>query len=157
MIAPGAAGMRSTRFVDFHTGKPLHDAEKCHLNAAVFDFDWERQAGELLDQHPAVEAWVKNDRLGLVVPYRKEGIARKYLPDFVVGAHERRDAARGDQGAGGGCEAQGGGGGAVVQGGDERRKVREVELSPVFWEEGAGEGVGGEEGEERGVGVGGVS
>jgi type III restriction enzyme len=84
VIAPGAAGTRSTRQVDFHTGKPLHEAEKCHLNAAVFDFDWERQAGELLDKHPAVKAWVKNDRLGLVVPYRKEGTARKYLPDFVV-------------------------------------------------------------------------
>jgi len=84
VIAPGAAGIRSTRFVDFHTGKPLHDAQKCHLNAAVFDLDWERQAGELLDAHPRVRAWVKNDRLGLVVPYRKEGVARKYLPDFVV-------------------------------------------------------------------------
>jgi len=84
LIAPGAAGTRSTRFVNFHTGKPLHDAEKCHLNAAVFDFDWERQAGELLDQHASVRAWVKNDRLGLVVPYRKDGVARKYLPDFVV-------------------------------------------------------------------------
>jgi type III restriction enzyme len=84
VIAPGAAGTRSTRTVDFHTGKPLNDAEKCHLNAAVYDFDWERQAGELLDRHPKVRAWVKNDRLGLVVPYRKDGVARKYLPDFVV-------------------------------------------------------------------------
>ena len=28
---------------------------------------------------------MKNDRLGLVVPYRKDGVARKYFPDFVVG------------------------------------------------------------------------
>ena len=27
---------------------------------------------------------MKNDRLGLVIPYRKEGTPRKYLPDFVV-------------------------------------------------------------------------
>ena len=27
---------------------------------------------------------MKNDRLGLVVPYRKDGVARKYYPDFVV-------------------------------------------------------------------------
>jgi type III restriction enzyme len=84
VITPGSAGIRSTRVVDFHTGKPLHDAKKCHLNAAVFDFDWERQAGEILDAHPRVQAWVKNDRLGLVVPHRKEGVARKYLPDFLV-------------------------------------------------------------------------
>ena len=29
-------------------------------------------------------AWVKNDRLGLVVPYREAGTPRKYLPDFIV-------------------------------------------------------------------------
>ena len=84
IIASGAAGVRSTAQVDFHTGKDLHPAQRCHLNAAVFDFDWERHAGELLDVHPAVRAWVKNDRLGLVVPYRKDGVGRRYLPDFVV-------------------------------------------------------------------------
>lgn len=84
VYAPGAAGARSTRTVDFHTGKALHDVERCHLNAAVFDSDWERQAAELLGSHPIVDAWVKNDRLGLVIPYRKEGVLRKYLPDFIV-------------------------------------------------------------------------
>jgi type III restriction enzyme len=86
VIAPGAAGVRSTRLVDFHTGKAIDwdNVKKSHLNAAVFDSEWEREAAEILDAHPAVRAWVKNDRLGLVVPYRKEGVARKYLPDFVV-------------------------------------------------------------------------
>lgn len=86
IIAPGAAGVRSTRFVDFHTGKQpdWKHVTKCHLNGAVTDFGWEAQAVEVLDAHAAVEAWVKNDRLGLTVPYRKEGVARKYLPDFVV-------------------------------------------------------------------------
>lgn len=84
VLAPGAAAVRSTRTVDFRTGKDLHEFEKCHLNAAVFDSDWERQAADLLDKHPAVDAWVKNDRLGLVIPYRKDGTAKKYLPDFIV-------------------------------------------------------------------------
>jgi type III restriction enzyme len=84
VLAPGAARTRSTRVVNFHTGKPLHDVQRCHLNAAVFDSDWERQAAELLGTHPAVAAWVKNDRLGLVIPYREEGTPRKYLPDFIV-------------------------------------------------------------------------
>jgi hypothetical protein len=48
----------------------------------VFDFGWEREAGELLDSHPAVAAWVKNDRLGRR-PCREAGTARKYKPDFV--------------------------------------------------------------------------
>jgi type III restriction enzyme len=84
VFAPGAAALRSTRTVNFHTGKPLHDVQRCHLNAAVFDSDWERKAAELLGSHPAVAAWVRNDRLGLVIPYRKEGTPRKYLPDFIV-------------------------------------------------------------------------
>lgn len=84
VVAAGAAGMRSTRTVDYYTGKELHEARKCHLTAAVFDSDWERQAAELLDNHTSVRAWVKNDRLGLAVPYRKDGIARKYFPDFLI-------------------------------------------------------------------------
>jgi type III restriction enzyme len=72
VFVPGAAGVRSTRIVNFHTGKELHDVQRCHLNAAVFDSDWERQAAELLGSQPAVAAWFKNDRLGLVIPYRKE-------------------------------------------------------------------------------------
>ena len=84
ILAPGAASSRSTRFVNFHTGKPLYDVEKCHLNAAVFDSGWEREAADLLGSHAAVSAWVKNDRLGLAIPYRKEGISKRYLPDFIV-------------------------------------------------------------------------
>lgn len=68
----------------FHTGKELHEARRRHLNAAEFDQGWEKEAGELLDSHPVVCAWVKNDRLGLIVPYRKDGVGRKYLPDFIV-------------------------------------------------------------------------
>jgi type III restriction enzyme len=84
ILAPGAASIRSTRLVDFHTGKDLHEVTRCHLNAAVYDSDWERETGELLGFHPAVEAWAKNDRLGLVIAYRKDGVAKKYFPDFVV-------------------------------------------------------------------------
>jgi type III restriction enzyme len=84
VLAPGAAGMRSTRVENFYTGKQLHEVQRCHLNAAVFDSEWERQAAELLGSHRAVAAWVKNDRLGFVISYRKEGTLRKYLPDFVI-------------------------------------------------------------------------
>jgi type III restriction enzyme len=86
IIARGASGIRTTAMVNFHTGKDIDEehVKKCHLNAAVFDSSWERQAAEILDNHDRVRAWVKNDRLGLVVPYRKDGVARKYLPDFVV-------------------------------------------------------------------------
>jgi type III restriction enzyme len=84
VLAPGLAATRSTGVVNFYTGKELHDVAKCHLNAAVFDSDWEREAAEMLGAHPAVRAWVKNDRLGLAIQYRKDGVARRYLPDFIV-------------------------------------------------------------------------
>jgi type III restriction enzyme len=84
VLAPGISATRSTGLVDFHTGKELHAVANGHLNAAVFDSDWEREAAEILGTHPAVRAWVKNNRLGLVIPYRKEGVARRYFPDFVA-------------------------------------------------------------------------
>ena len=86
IIANGASGIRTTAMVKFHTGKAIDEehVNKCHLNAAVFDSSWERQAAEILDKHDKVRAWVKNDWLGLAITYRKDGVARKYLPDFVV-------------------------------------------------------------------------
>ncbi len=49
IFARGAAAIRSTRMVNFYTGKTLHDVQRCHLTAAVFDSDWERQA--VTDRH----------------------------------------------------------------------------------------------------------
>lgn len=85
IIAAGVAGMRSTRHVQFHTGRPLYPVAKCHLNAAVYDTkSWEQAAAMGLDTHARVQAWVKNDHLGFTVPYRNAGVRREYLPDFIV-------------------------------------------------------------------------
>lgn len=85
VIAPGPAGERSTRFVEFFTGRQPWPAGKCHLNAMVADTrTWEQAAATALDAHPAVRRWVKNEHLGFVVPYRKDGVRRRYLPDFIV-------------------------------------------------------------------------
>lgn len=84
IIAAGASGVRSTANVNFYTSKDPYPVGKCHLNMGVFDLGWEVESAEQLDQHARVRAWVKNDRLGLVIPYRKDGVARKYLPDFLV-------------------------------------------------------------------------
>ncbi|KFN49308.1 BPTD_3080 family restriction endonuclease [Arenimonas composti] len=85
IIPSGAAGIRSTAHINFYTGKELHEATKSHTNASVFDSEWEREAALLLDAHEGVEAWVKNVRLGLSIPYRdNQGGARRYIPDFIV-------------------------------------------------------------------------
>jgi len=38
----------------------------------------------VLESHPRVRAYVKNHNLGLEVPYRMGGEARRYRPDFIV-------------------------------------------------------------------------
>ncbi len=84
-IPMGAAGRGSTGHVDFHTTKPICAANKCHLNAMVADTErWEQSAGFVLDTHPAVTRWVKNEHLGLRIPYRKHGVPANYLPDFIA-------------------------------------------------------------------------
>ncbi|WP_139559626.1 BPTD_3080 family restriction endonuclease [Methylotetracoccus oryzae] len=85
VIPQGAAGRGSTLYVDFHTTKPIYPVTKCHLNAMVADTKkWEQSAAFLLDSHPGVTKWVKNDRLGFLIPYRNKGIPARYVPDFLV-------------------------------------------------------------------------
>jgi type III restriction enzyme len=82
---PIVTGIRSTKWVDFHTGKDIAPVQKCHLNAGVFDTKLaEQQAAYIFDTDERVDRWVKNERLGFVIPYRREGIQRKYFPDFIV-------------------------------------------------------------------------
>jgi len=84
-IPQGAAGRGATGYVDFHTTKPICPAEKCHLNAMVADTEkWEQSAGFVLDTHPSVNRWVKNEHLGLRIPYRKHGVPANYYPDFIA-------------------------------------------------------------------------
>ena len=85
IIPQGAAGRGSTLYVDFHTTKPIYPVTHCHLNAMVADTQkWEQSAAFMLDTHPGVKRWVKNDRLGFHIPYRSRGLPAKYLPDFIV-------------------------------------------------------------------------
>ena len=76
----------STRHVGFNTTKPVYatDPARCHLNVAVLDSDWEAQLGFVLDHHPRVLAWAKNQGLGFEVPYQHGGAAHVYVPDAIV-------------------------------------------------------------------------
>lgn len=85
IIPQGAAGRGSTLYVDFHTTKPIYPVTRCHLNAMVADTKkWEQSAAFLLDSHPGVVRWVKNDRLGFTISYRHRGLLSNYVPDFIV-------------------------------------------------------------------------
>lgn len=58
--------------------------EKSHISHAVCDSGLERKMCAVLDSHRLVEAWVKNHRLYLEVPYLYFGTSYRYRPDFVV-------------------------------------------------------------------------
>jgi len=77
----------STRHVNFRTSKTLRwetDARKCHVNWAILDSEWEGEFCRVAESHPKVVSYVKNQNLGLEVPYRWQSEMRKYLPDYIV-------------------------------------------------------------------------
>lgn len=85
IIAKGAAGIRSTYTVDFHTSRDVQPVQKCHLSALVADTaTWEQSAAFALDKHLGVLAWIKNDPLGFEIAYRRDHSGRRYLPDFIA-------------------------------------------------------------------------
>ncbi|MCA3305757.1 MAG: DEAD/DEAH box helicase family protein [Roseomonas sp.] len=76
----------SSAFVNFNTSKPVWKtaADKCHLNYVVTDSDWEAEFCRVAEKHPRVLAYVKNQGLGLEVPYLLAGEPRRYRPDFIL-------------------------------------------------------------------------
>ena len=78
--------MGSTADVDFPTSKPTYDTDArfCHVNKVAYDSGWEAEFCRMIESHPQVRAYVKNQGLGFTAPYRDGPIARDYLPDFIV-------------------------------------------------------------------------
>jgi Type III restriction enzyme, res subunit. len=77
----------STTHVNFTTSKKTRwetDARRCHINWVICDGDWEAEFCRVVESHPKVRAYVKNQGLGLDVPYRYGSEVRTYIPDFIV-------------------------------------------------------------------------
>jgi type III restriction enzyme len=77
----------SSAHVNFTTSKALRwqtDPNKCHVNWVVCDSDWEAELCRVVEGHPRVRAYVKNQGLGLEVPYLRGSAPKRYLPDFIV-------------------------------------------------------------------------
>jgi type III restriction enzyme len=77
----------STAYVNFTTSKDTRwqtDPRRCHVNWAICDSDWEPELCRVIEAHPRVRAYVKNQNLGLEVPYLMGSAPRRYLPDFIV-------------------------------------------------------------------------
>jgi type III restriction enzyme len=77
----------STIHVKFNTSKTSRwqtDSRRCHVNWVILDSDWEAEFCRIAESHPRVRSYVKNQNLGLEVPYRYGSEMRKYIPDFIV-------------------------------------------------------------------------
>lgn len=77
----------STRWVDFDTTKTTYvtRADRCHVSHVVGDTNsWEQKVAQELESMNEVVAYVKNERLGLAIPYTVDGDERNYYPDFVA-------------------------------------------------------------------------
>ena len=48
------------------------------------------KSNKRVEAHPRVRAYVKNQNLGLEVPYLKGSTQRRYLPDFIVQVDDGR-------------------------------------------------------------------
>src|SRR5436309_5016764 len=85
----------STAHVRFNTSRTHRwqtDPARCHVNWVVLDSDWEAELCRVAESHPRVKAYVKNQGLGLEVPYRYGSETRRYLPDFIVGVADGHGA-----------------------------------------------------------------
>jgi type III restriction enzyme len=85
----------STAFVNFTSSKETRwntsgPPPKCHVNWVICDSDWEAEFCRVAEAHPRVRAYVKNQNLGLEVPYLRGSTPRRYLPDFIVQVDDGR-------------------------------------------------------------------
>ena len=97
VITKESAGIRSTAQVDFYTGRDLWPVDQCHLNAIVTDTkQWEQSAAFVLDVHDGVEAWIKNDHLGFVIPVFKGWSTKTVHSGFHCSLDDRTDVDSGN-------------------------------------------------------------
>jgi type III restriction enzyme len=78
-------GPGSSADVDFWTNRDVREVLEGHVNFVVADTkQWEQSAAYFIDNHPEVEAFVKNAGLGFAIPYLHNGQPHDYQPDFVL-------------------------------------------------------------------------
>lgn len=71
--------------VDFITTRPCRATRKSHVNQVVLDTKtWEASVTFRLEASGAVASYVRNDHLGLLIPYEFQSVDHAYQPDFIV-------------------------------------------------------------------------
>lgn len=84
----------STNYVNFNTSKKTlwtTAPHKSHINYAVYDSNWEADFCRVVEFHPRVRSYVKNQGLGFEIPYLYGSTQRRYIPDFIVQVDDGRD------------------------------------------------------------------
>lgn len=75
----------TTADVAFQSGKADPEpTTKSHVNYVVCDSELERHIARELEADDRVLSYVKNDHLFCEIPYRFNGKACRYVPDFLV-------------------------------------------------------------------------
>lgn len=83
--------LRSTADMpSWYTSRPVTLALRSHINYCPVDSTWEVQPTQIFDRHPKVQAWAKNDHLGLEIGYFFAGEFHNYRPDFIVRLTDNR-------------------------------------------------------------------
>ena len=71
--------------VDFFTTRSCHGTQRSQVNLVVLDTQrWERSACFYLEASDVVKCYVRNDHLGLSIPYQYREVTHSYEPDFIV-------------------------------------------------------------------------
>lgn len=71
--------------VNFFTKRPCQGTYRSQVNLVVLDTNtWERSACFYLEASDVVKYYVRNDHLGLSIPYQHQGVPHNYEPDFIV-------------------------------------------------------------------------
>lgn len=73
------------RYPAYEEGGPSDSDQRSEVNIAACHSGLEAGVAKHLDRDiPAVEAWVRNFRLGWEIPYLYDGVWHSYEPDFVA-------------------------------------------------------------------------
>ena len=79
----------STGEVGFWSHKEVKLAEKSEVSHVVLDSGWEATLADFCEGLGEVAAYVKNDHLGLTIPYVHKGKGHDYVPDFLLRLRKR--------------------------------------------------------------------
>ena len=84
-VFDGERPIGSTREMrTWYTTRIAEPTQKSQISHIVVDGGWEKYAANVVEVHPKVAAWAKNDHLGFSILYLWNGSKRKYIPDFLI-------------------------------------------------------------------------